>query len=74
MPILTSFDAEQKRGTQIVRINKMTALERRSAIKFCVANKKSRQDTFEMLKTALGNNALYKWYSKFEQGDNSLTG
>ena len=32
-----------------------------------------------MLKTALGNNAmkrtaLYKWYSKFEQGDNSFTG
>ena len=31
-----------------------------------------------MLKTAFGNNAmkktaLYKWYSKFEQGDNSIT-
>ena len=31
-----------------------------------------------MLKTAFGNNAikktaLYKWYSKFEQGDNSVT-
>ena len=32
-----------------------------------------------MLKTAFGNNAmkktaLYKWYSKFEQGDNYFTG
>ena len=31
-----------------------------------------------MLKTAFGNNtmkktALYKWYSKFEQGDKSVT-
>ena len=54
----------------------MAALEQRSAIKFCVANKKSRQETFEMLKTAYGNNAmkktaLYKWYSK--RGDNSVT-
>ena len=76
MPILTSFDAEQKRVTQITRINKMTALEQRSAIKFCVANEKSRQETF---KTAFGNNAmkktaLYKWCSKFEQGDTSVTG
>ena len=56
----------------------MAAFEQRSAIKFCVTNKKSRQDTFDMLKTAFGNNAikktaLYKWYSKFEQGDNSVT-
>ena len=56
----------------------MTSLEQRSAIKFCVANKKSSQETFEMLNTAFGNNtlnktALYKWYSKFEQGDNSVT-
>ena len=80
MQILTSFDAEQKRVTQILRISKMSALEQRSAIKFCVANKKSRQETFEMIKTAFENNAmkktaLYKsWYSKFEQGDNSVTG
>ena len=80
MHILTSFDAELKRVTQVLRISKMAALEQRSAIKFCVANKKSRQETFEMLKTAYGNNelkktALYKsWYSKFEQGDNSATG
>ena len=78
MPILTSFDAEQKRVTQITRISKMTAIEQRSAIKFCVANEKSRQETFEML-TAFGNNAtkknaLYKWCSKFEQGDTSVTG
>ena len=44
----------------------MAALEQRSAIKFCVANKKSRQETFKMLKLAFGNNAmkktaLYKW-------------
>ena len=56
----------------------MAALEQWSAIKFCGANKKSRQETFEMLKTPFGNNAmkktaLYKWYSKFEQGYNSLT-
>ena len=78
MPILTSFDIEQKRVTQIIRISKMAALKQRSAIKFCVANKKSRQETFEMLKTAFGNNAmkktaLYKWHSKFERGDSSVT-
>ena len=78
MPILTSFDVEQKRVTQIIQITKMAALEHRSAIKFCVANKKSRQETFDMLKMAFGNNttkktALYKWYSKFERGDNSVT-
>ena len=71
MPILTSFfDVEQKRVTQIIRISKMAALEQRSAIKFCVANTKSRQETIKILKTAFGNNAmkktaLYKWYSKF---------
>ena len=74
MLILTSLDAKQKLVTQIIGISKMTALEQRSSIKFCVANKKSRQETFEMLKTAFGNKAkkktaLYKWYSKFEQGD-----
>ena len=56
----------------------MAALVQLSAIKFSVANKKSRQKMFEMLKTAFGNNAikktaLYKWYSKFEQGVNSVT-
>ena len=56
----------------------MAALEQQSKIKFCVANKKSRQETLEMLKTAFRNNslkktALYKWYSKFKQGDNSVT-
>ena len=56
----------------------MAALEQRSAITFCVANKKSTQETFERLKTVFGNNtmkktALYNWYSKFEQGDNSVT-
>ena len=64
--------------TQIIQIGKMAALEQLSAIKFCVENKNSRQETFEMLKTAFGDNAmnktaLYKWYSKFEQGDNSVT-
>ena len=38
----------------------MAALEQRSAIKFCVANKKSRQETFELIKTAFGNNAMKK--------------
>ena len=57
----------------------MTAIEQRSANKFCVANKKSRPETFEMLKIAFGNNgikktALYKWFSKFEQCDNYVTG
>ena len=52
MPILTSFDVEQKRVTQIIQISKMASLEQRSAIKFCVANIKSRRETFEMLKTA----------------------
>ena len=63
--------------TQIIQINKLAALEQRSAIKFCVANKKSRQETLEMI-TPFGNNAmkktaLYKWYSKFEQGGNYVT-
>ena len=64
--------------TQIILISKIAALGQPSAIKFCVANKKSRQETFEMLKTAFGNSAmkktaLYKWHSKFEQGNNSVT-
>ena len=72
-----SSDVDQKRVTQIIRISKMAALEQGSAIKFCVANKKSRQET-RGVKTAFGNNAmkkivLYKWYSKFEKGDNSVT-
>ena len=58
MSILTSFDVEQKRVTQIIGISKMAAFERLSAIKFYVANKNSRQETFEMLKTAFRNNAM----------------
>ena len=78
MLILTSYDVEQKRVTQIIQISKIAALEQRSAITFCGANKKSRQETFEMLKTPFGNNATkktasYKWYSKFEQGNDSVT-
>ena len=78
MSILTSFDVEQKRVTQIITISKMAALEQRFAIKFCETNKKSRQETFEMLKTTFGNNAmkktaLFKWYSKFERGNNTVT-
>ena len=77
MPILTSLDVIQKRVTQIIRISKMAALEQQSVIKCCVANQNSRQETFEMLETAFWNNAikktaLYKWYSKFEHGDNSV--
>ena len=57
----------------------MAALEQRSAIKFGVANKILRWETFEILKAAFGNNAmkktaLYKWYSRFEQSDTSVTG
>ena len=44
--------------TKIIRISKMAVLEQRSAIKFCVANKISRQEKLEMLKMAFGNNAL----------------
>ena len=60
--------------TQINQSSKMAALEQQSTIKFCVVNKKSRQEMFKMLKTAFTNNvmkktALYKLYSKFEQGD-----
>ena len=54
MPILTSFKAEQNSVTQIIRISKMAAFEQLSAIKLCVTNKKSRQETFEMLKIFLG--------------------
>ena len=60
MPIFTSFIVEQKHVTQIIRISKMAALEQQSAIKFCVASKKSRQETFQMTKTAFGNNAMKK--------------
>ena len=78
MPISTFLALELKRMTQIIQISNMAALEQQPAIKFCVASKKSRQETFEMIITALGNNAmmktaLYKWSSKFEQGDNSVT-
>ena len=78
MTILTYLDVKEKRVTRIIRISKMAALEQWSAIKFCEANQKSRQITFEMLKAAFGNNAmkktsLYKWYSKFEHGDTSVT-
>ena len=66
--MLTSLKVEQKRMTQLIRIGKMAALEQRSAIKFCVVNTISRQETLIMLKTA-----LYKWYSKFEQGDDSVS-
>ena len=59
--------------TQIIQISKIAALEQRSAIKFCGANKKSRQETFEMLNNATKKTALYKWYSKFEQGNDSVT-
>ena len=60
MPILTPFDVEQKRVTQIIQISKMAALEQRSAIKFCVAIKKSRRETFKCLKAAFGNNTMKK--------------
>ena len=60
MPILMLFDVEQKRVTQIIQKSKMAALEQRYAIKFFVANKKSRQEKFEMFKTAFGNNAMKK--------------
>ena len=60
MPILTLFDVEQKGVTQIIRKSKMAALEQRYVIKVFVANKKSRQETFEMLKTAFRNNAMKK--------------
>ena len=60
MPISTPLKVEQKRATQIIRKSKMAALEQRSAIKFCVANKKSRREVLEMLKTAFGINAMKK--------------
>ena len=53
-----SFDYKQKPVTQIIRISKIAALEQRSVIKFCVANKKLRPETFEVLKTAFGKNAM----------------
>ena len=45
----------------------------------CNTQKIKTGNTYVMLKTAFGINAmkktaLYKWYSKFEQGDNSVTG
>ena len=60
MQILTSLDVKQKRVAQIIGISKTAALDQRSAIKFCVANQKSRQEMFKMLETALGNNAMKK--------------
>ena len=60
MPILISFDVQQKSVTHIIRISKMAALEQLPAIKFCVANKKSRQETFEMLKNGF-------WEQSYEE-------
>ena len=77
MPILTSLDVEQKRVTQIIRISKMTAYEQRSAIIFREAYK-NKTGNIRNVKNGFWEqyyeeNCLNKWYSKFEQGDNSVT-
>ena len=38
----------------------MAVLEQRAENTFCVANKKPRKDTFEMLKTAFWSNVMKK--------------
>ena len=54
------------------------SLEQRTAIKFCVLNgKKNRKETMEMLVKAYGDaamkrTALHKWYSRYENGYESV--
>lgn len=52
-------------------------MEQRSAIKFCVLNRKSRKETLEMLSTAFGERtlkktAVYDWYNRFQQGQETV--
>ena len=54
------------------------SVEQRTAIKFCVLNgKKNRKETMEMLVKAYGDatmkrTALHKWYSRYENGYESV--
>jgi hypothetical protein len=52
-------------------------MEQRAAIKFCVNLKKSATETFEMLKSAYGEEYLsrtsvFEWLIKFKEGRESL--
>ena len=53
------------------------SVEQRTAIKFCVLNGKNRRETMEMLVKAYGDaamkrTALQKWYSRYENGYESV--
>ena len=53
------------------------SVEQRTAIKFCVLNGKNRKETMEMLVKAYGDaamkrTALHKWYSRYENGNESV--
>ena len=53
------------------------SVEQRTAIKFCVLNGKNRKETMEMLVKAYGDaamkrTALHKWYSRYENGYESV--
>jgi hypothetical protein len=52
-------------------------MERRAAIKFCVKLKKTATGTFEMLKSAYGEECLsrtsvFEWRERFKEGRESL--
>ena len=53
------------------------SVEQRTAVKFCVLNGKNRKETMEMLVKAYGDaamkrTALHKWYSRYEDGYESV--
>ena len=53
------------------------SVEQKTAIKFCVLNGKNRKETMEMLVKAYGDaamkrTALHKWYSRYENGYESV--
>jgi hypothetical protein len=52
-------------------------MEERAVIKFCVKLKKTTTETFEMLKSAYGEECLsrksvFEWHRRFEVGQESL--
>jgi hypothetical protein len=52
-------------------------MEQKAAIKFCVKLKKTATETFEMLKSAYGEECLsrtsvFEFYKRFKEGSESL--
>jgi hypothetical protein len=56
---------------------KVSQVEQRAAIKFCVKLKKTGTETFEMLKSGYGEEFLpttsvFEWHTRFKEGRESL--